>query len=717
MKHSFRHISGIPAVLEQYPKLESWLKLNDDNTVTVFTGKVELGQGLKTALAMMVAEELDMPLEHIRMPLVSTDYSPDEGFTAGSASLENSGLALRLVAAQLKASLWQVAAHELKIAKEKLELRDAFVWRVAEPTALGRYADFVAKLNPDEVFSGSVQVKDPKHYKLVGQASKRFDIPAKVRGEAIFLQDLKLPDMLHGRVLRSSFYNARLESLDAPEIEASAGFIKLVKQGGFVGLVCQKEYQAIQAVTRLASKAQWQSKSMPTLASLAKQATLASDTFIVKEGNFKAVDPNDSQLKARYFQPYQAHASVAPSCAIALASEDKLKIWTHSQGIYPLRRELAQLLDLDEAKLELIHVEGPGCYGHNGADDAAADAALLALAVPNRPVRVQWQVAQELQGEPYSPAMMIDLKASLKPEGLVSDWNFEVLSDSHVMRPAGQGGRLRASWELKNHKAKPTGPTEGTYRNAETLYLFANRHISAKFQQGPLRTSALRTLGAYANTFANESFMDELAYAANCDPIAFRLRHLKDKRARAVIETAAQEAAWQPHSQATAEGVGMAFAQYKNTKAYVAQVVKLSIDLETAKLSLKEIITVCDAGQVINHDGLVNQLEGGTLQGLSRCLFEEVKIDPEGNGMQTWEAYKVLGFADVPELTTIVLNQPNEAPLGAGEASTVPMAAAIANALYDATGIRMRSLPLTAENIRASLSSMSEDELNKVILE
>lgn len=713
---SHPHLS-LPRALQTHPQIGSWLRINPDNTVTIFTGKVELGQGLRTALAQIVAEELELPLSSIVMESVSTSHSPDEGYTAGSASLEQSGVALRLVAAQLRERLKRTAANAFGQGIETIRLKEAKVWR--EDQLLCTYADLARKLDPTETISGKVPPKQSSDYHLIGNPLPRLDLPRKVSGQSTFIHDLQLPGMVHGRVLRAPLYGARLDTLaiESPELE---GVLKLERQGNFVGVIAEREHQAIKALEWLTQNATWQAVELPNFTDLPQYLrTLPVRHKVVREDNPTPTLASAAiQLEVSYFQPYQAHASVAPSCALALAEGKHLTVWTHSQGIYPLRRELAFFLNMDEADLTLIHKEGAGCYGHNGADDVAADAALLALALPGRPVRVQWSLQQELQNEPYSPAMLIDIQAGLNAQGKITGWNYEVLTDSHVGRPGGQGDRLRASWEVsRTSKARWSGPTEGGYRNAETLYTLGNARIIANFYQGPLRVSALRTLGAFANTFANESFMDELAYAAQCDPLAFRLRHLENKRARAVLKAAAEKVGWQAHSRPSGRGVGIAFARYKNSKAYVAQVVQLRLDAATAEIDVERIVTVCDAGQIINPDGLTNQLEGGTLQGLSRSLYEEVTFEWDGSGMQDWEAYKVLGFGDIPEIETMLIDQPHLAPLGAGEAATPPVAAAIANALYDASGIRLRELPFTPKRLRRRLETMTDAELGQVILE
>ena len=437
-------------------------------------------------------------------------------------------------------------------------------------------------------------------------------------------------------------------------------------------------------------------------------------------------------VRASYAKPYEAHASIAPSTAVALvevagpdddpagaetAETDAgaIRVWTHTQGVYPLRRELAALLGADVERLTVRHVDGPGCYGHNGADDAAGFAVLAAQAVPGRPVRFQFSVHDEFGWEPYGPAMRADIEASLDAGGRIAGWRHRIRTGAHTSRPHGTGDRLMVAWLRAGGPPRPwAGGGEGGVRSADPIYDLPVRDIVGEYVRGPLRTSALRTLGAYFNTFTIESFMDELAEAAGTDPVAFRLAHLTDPRARAVLENAVERAGWVPRVGPSGRGQGVAVSRYKGSKAYVALVLDADVDADTGAIALRRVVATCDAGVVVNPDGLANQIEGGILQGLSRALHEQVRFGPDGIASTDWSTYPVLGFAEVPPLDLVLLDRPGLPPLGAGEASTPVAPAALANAVDDAIGIRVRTLPLTPDRLRARLEELADDELDRV---
>jgi nicotinate dehydrogenase subunit B len=405
-----------------------------------------------------------------------------------------------------------------------------------------------------------------------------------------------------------------------------------------------------------------------------------------------------------------AHASIGPSCSVAQLESGKLTVWTHTQGVFPLRATMAKALDMPPAAIRCIHVEGSGCYGHNGADDVALDAALLARATAGRPVRVQWMRDDEFMWEPLGAAMVMRARAALK-DGRIVDWSYDVWSNTHNMRPGDPDGvNLLASWYLEKPKqpAPPRGapqPAGAGDRNAIPLYDLPRQHITSHLiKEMPLRVSALRTLGAYANVFAIESFMDELAAAAEADPVAFRLAHLKDPRARAVIEKVAEAAGWKPGAKGNgARGRGIGFAKYKTLATYVAVIVDLELDRESGRIKVPRAFAAVDAGQIINPNGLTNQIEGGIVQSTSWTLHEEVQFDRTGILSQSWDSYPILTMDEAPRVTTVLIDRPNEHPLGAGEAAQGPTAAAIANAFMAATGKRIRDLPLRPERVKAAL--------------
>jgi len=701
-----------PKILEAYPTVASWLNLNDNGVVTVKTGKVEIGQGIWSALARMVATELGTCLSEVKVAPVDTNTSPDEGVTAGSGSIEQSGAALRLAAATLRETLVAIAATKTALPQSTIESRNGALYQLGG-TQLFTFGELASSVPEDlKVNTKAILSVSPEGEQQGG----RLDLPAKVTGATQYIQDLDFPGMVHGRILRPPHEKANLQNLNDGLALSVPGLIAVIRDGSFVGVVAEREEQTLQALSRLETGAKWEipgCRAAPGnlyeyLRSLPRESVLVTEigkpaTILTEE---KEV------INATYLKPYQAHASVAPSCAIALSEDNLLTVWTHSQGIYPLRRELATMLSLDATNVRVVHIEGAGCYGHNGADDVAADAALLAVKLPGQPVRVRWSLEEELRWAPYGSAMITDMKAVVDLEGKVSAWDFRVLTDTHSSRPNGGGGRLLSGRYLEtNQPLVWPGPMQGGYRNARTLYQFPHQRIRAEFFDGPYRVSALRTLGAFSNTFANESFMDELAYSAQTDPLFFRLNHLEDSRAIAVLEAAADAVGWSPHITPSGRGFGIALARYSGDKAYVAQVAEVEVNANSGHIRVVRVVTACDAGRIVDQNGAKNQLEGGTLQGISRTLFEQVPFDPAGPPIRSWDDYRVLTFNDLPQLESILIDRPEFSSLGLGEASTTPIAAAVANAVFDATGVRLRELPFTQEHLRLRLITNSKKML------
>jgi CO/xanthine dehydrogenase Mo-binding subunit len=518
--------------------------------------------------------------------------------------------------------------------------------------------------------------------------------------------------MVHGRVVRPPRYGARLDSFDEARVKAMPGVIAVVRDGSFLGVVARREEQAINARLVLIEFAKWSGGSeLPDPAKMYEQLmSLRSEDRVIGEKD-APVPVGAKVLEATYHRPYQAHAAIAPSCAVAEFKDGKLAVWTHSQGVFPLRATIARALGLQPRDIRCIHAEGPGCYGHNGADDAAFDAAMLARAVNGRPVRLQWMRDDEFKWEPYGPAMTMKVKGAVAG-GRVVGWTFDVWSQSHNMRPGDPDGiNLMGSWYLADakrpgparHAAQPNGAGD---RNAITLYDFPRQRTTHHLiMENPVRTSALRTLGAYANVFAIESFMDELAAAAGIDPVAFRLAHIKDERERAVIEAVAKAAAWKPGEKGDGRrGRGIGYARYKTVATYIAVIAEVEVNRTTGIVKVPRIWTSADAGQIINPDGLTNQIEGGVIQSMSWTLHEHVRFDRNGILSEDWMNYPILTMPDVPKVETVLINRPNERALGAGEAAQGPTAAAIANAFAAATGRRIRELPLTPERVKAALA-------------
>ncbi|MCB0070884.1 MAG: molybdopterin-dependent oxidoreductase [Caldilineaceae bacterium] len=721
--------TGLSPSLRANPQLDNWIRIDpgDDNgmgTVTVFTGKVEIGQGLRTAIAQIAAEELDVELARIRVVDGDTAQTPDEGITAGSQSMETSGTAVRQAAADAR-------HHLLALAHEALEAtgpRDALTVDdgvVTDPVS-GRQVDYWTLFGGQRFgvdVTGVGQPKPPAQYRVVGQAARRLDLPAKVSGVPSYVQDLELPHMVHGRVVRPPSYLARLAHVDTEPVAAMDGVLQVVHDGSFLAVIAAREEQAIAAAEELARRAHWDdAPPFPAQDAIFEHLTTApARSFLIEDGTAVETEIPPRQhasdaattLHARYERPFQMHASLGPSAAVAHFVDGTLTVWAQTQGVFPQRTAIAHVLGLAEDAVHVIHVEGAGCYGHNGAEDAALDAALLARALPGRPVALKWMRADEHRWEPYAPAMVMELQADLDARGAIAAWNHDVWSHSHVTRPrpgASDESGLLAAWHLADPftpQAPRTVPGRhfGEYRNADPIYDLPLKRVASHFvEESPLRTSAFRSLGAYANIFAIESFMDELAYAAGVDPVEFRLRHVRDPRVRAVMEAAATAADWQPHTApvGTGTGWGFAFAQYKNIQCYTAVVVDATVDPATGAIQLQRAVIAADAGLVVNPDGLSNQLEGGFLQAASMTLCEEVDFDQGGIRSRDWDTYPILRFAGAPVIETVLLNRPTLPFLGSGEASIGPTPAAIANAVFHATGLRLRRIPFTPARVQAA---------------
>jgi CO/xanthine dehydrogenase Mo-binding subunit len=702
----------LPGSLNDNRMLDAWIRIGSDGNATISTGKVELGQGIVTALAQIAAEELDLPLERVRMISGDTDRSPNEGVTAGSQSIENSGTALRTAGAQVRAILLGLAADRLGVNAATLSIIDGAI-TAADGRSL-TYAELAAAADLHREATVPASPKPAAARRIVGKPVARRDIPAKVTGNVAYVQDLRLPRMLHGRIVRPPGYGAKLETLDEARINAMPGVVAVVRDGSFLGVVAEREEQAIKASVALAETAKW--KAGPPLPDPTgiydRLLALPTDDKVVSEK--AAASPAGAKIvEATYRKPYMAHASIGPSCAVAEMSDGKLTVWTHSQGVFPLRGNLAMALKMPAEKIRCIHAEGAGCYGHNGADDAALDAALLARGGPGRPVRLQWMRGDEFAWEPFGPAMVMKAMAALSTSGRIVDWNYELWSNTHSMRPSEPGGtNLLASWYLAEPQRASVPrimpqPAGGGDRNAVPLYDFPRQRIVNHFiKDMPLRISALRTLGAYANVFATESFMDELALAAGADPVDFRLAHLTDTRARAVIERVARMAGWKAGAHGdSSRGRGIGFAQYKKLATYVAAIAEVEVDRASGRIAVPRVYAAADAGAIVNPDGLANQIEGGIVQSTSWTLKEEVKFDPTGIRSRDWASYPILTMAEFPAVDVELIDRPEERSLGAGEAAQGPAAAAIANAFAAATGKRLRELPLTPARVKAVLVS------------
>ena len=704
----------LPGSLNNNRMLNAWLRIDADGSVTIFSGKIELGQGIGTALTQVAADELDVDLKRIKIVHGDTALTPNEGQTAGSQSVENSGTALRFACAEARDILLNAAAAKLGIAANVLSVNDGVCTAPDGKTAA--YWDLVADADFKREAQAKIKPKAASEHRWVGKSIARRDIPNKMTGGAAYVQDVRLPGMVFGRVVRPPSPGARLVSFDEAAVGSMPGVIAVVRNGSFLGVATEREEQAIRAREALKKSARWkESASLPPSgdALFEHLMTKAKSEDSVVNRRTSATAPSAARtLNAVYTRPYQCHGSIGPSCAVAQWSGGKLTVWTHSQGVYPLRGELAKAFAMEPSNIRCIHAEGAGCYGHNGADDVALDAALVARMTGGRPVKLQWMRDDEFQWEPYGSAMAMKLSGGLDAQGNVVNWRHELWSYPHSTRPgASKGVNLLAG----RHLEKPLDPGSppdipqpagGADRNAIPLYDFPNQEVVKHYLQGaPLRTSALRTLGGYANVFALESFIDEMALAAGADPVEFRLRHMKDPRARAVIEVTAQRAGWQANAKGDGvRGRGIAFSQYKNLACYCAVVAEVEVDRTSGKVRVTRAVSAVDAGQIVNPDGVVNQIEGGIIQSASWTLMEAVRYDRTRVTTRSWADYPIIHFNDVPQVEVVLLNRPEERFLGVGEGSQGPAAAAIANAIAHATGRRLRALPFTPERVKQALA-------------
>ena len=697
---------ALPGDLARNPELDSWIRIGRDGGVTLKTGKVELGQGILTAFGQICADELDVDLGRLQIVSGDTRVCPREGVTAGSFSMPEGGTAVRFAAAETRRVLLDLAAARLGAPAAGLTVSDGVVADPASGRSIG-YGELVDDQTLHRQASGEARPKPPAAHRYVGHPTPRRDLPAKLTGEAIFVQDLKAANLVHGRMVRQPSYGASLVSADAAKVAGMPGVLKVVRDGDVLGVIARSEWAAIKAAEALAKSAVWRESAILPPDPWAWLQAQPAQVKTIKDQPPPAGQAPVRTLEASYRRPYQMHASIGPSCAVAEMRPEGLVVHTHSQSVFETSAAIARMLGLPPEKVRAIHMNGSGCYGHNGADDAAADAALLARALPGKAVRVVWSRADEHGWEPYGSAMLTKLRADLDAKGDVAAWSHELWSTSHGTRPNGDPGNLLPGRTLaKPFPMPPTvdpgGPNYAAARNAIPLYDFPGQSVTSHFVTAmPIRVSSTRSLGAYANVFSIESFMDELAHAAGADPVDYRLRQLKDPRAQAVIRAAAERFGWAAWKRAPNLGRGVAFARYKNLATYLALCLEVEVDPLTSQPRARRAVIAADAGEIVNPDGLRNQLEGGLIQSLSWSLKEAVRHDGRRIVSRDWASYPILRFSEIPEVEVVLIDRPGEPFLGAGEASQGPAAAALANAIFDACGARVRDLPLTAQGIAA----------------
>ncbi|MET4259734.1 CO/xanthine dehydrogenase Mo-binding subunit [Bradyrhizobium sp. S3.12.5] len=701
----------LPISLAANPRLSSWVKFTGEGRVAISPGKVEIGQGIITALAQIAADELDVEIGRIDMIRASTAASPNEGVTSGSLSIQQSGRALRHVCSEVRQRFLAAASERLGVDAALLGVEDG---TISGPGNIRTsYWELAGDVSLDRDATAGASAKTAAKRAVAGHAIQRVDIPDKVFARPRFIHDSALPGLVHGRVLRPDVSGARLIALDEAAVRGVSGLIGIVRDGSFAGVVADSEVAAEVALKALRKDATWSAgEPLPDEDDLAGfLRSQPVETTVIDTRAAAATEQATRTLRRQYTRPYIAHGSIAPSCAMARWDGNRVHVWTHSQGVYLLRADLAIVLKLPTENIVVEHMEGAGCYGHNAADDVALDAVLLAKTASGRPVRVQWSRHDEMSHAPFGAAMAIEIEADLDADNEIIGWRHAIWSNGHAARPgrAAQPALLAAS-EIANPFPRmistnpPAANGGGGDRNSVPLYDFPAWTITShRLLTMPVRTSALRSLGAQGNVFAIESLLDEIAALRGEDPIAFRLRHLRDERAREVIRAAARRAAWKPERRSDI-GYGVGFARYKNTGAYCAGIAEIE---GTDEIRVRRLTLAVDVGEAINPDGVINQIEGGAIQATSWVLKERVRFDPLRITSTSWTDYPILTFSEVPMVDVEIIQRPEIEPVGAGEAAHGPVTAAIANAVHDCLGVRIRDLPITRDKIIAAMELAS----------
>lgn len=689
-------------------EVDSFLAIDKAGKVTVYTGKVDLGTGIRTALAQMAAEELDVPFKQVTLVTGDTQLTPDQGNTWGSLTIQAAGIQIRNASAIARHALLEEAAKKLGAKKEDLTVSDGVVSGGGKKVT---YAQLIGGKSFSLKVDDKIKTKDPSAYKLVGKSVARVDIPDKVTGRFTYIHDLRVAGMMHGRVIRPPAYGAKLESVDESSVKTIPG-VRVVKDNNFLGVVASSEWNAIRAARQL--KAQW--SKAETLPDQAKLWEHVRATKVVQDqvtsnvgGTGMVLASAGKKLEATYDFAINLHGSIGPSCAVAEFKEGKLTSWSASQATHNLRKQLAQMFAMPAENVRCIYLEGAGCYGRNGHEDAAGDAAILAKAV-GRPVRVQWSRADEHGWEPMGPPTLMDMRATMDDANNVTAWegDFYIPQQTAGSFLVPLTGAVLAGMPQKDDIAPGN-----IFQNSAIPYKFANvRTVCKRLENTPFRPSWIRTPGRMQNTYANECFMDELAAEAKTDPIAFRRKYLDDKRGLELIDRLVALSKWEtrPSPQKVAsgnilKGRGMTYVKYELVRTYVGAVAEVEIDRTTGKVRVPRFYLAHDCGQMINPDGVKAQLDGNIIQTVSRTLIEQVKWNRAMVTTLDWESYPIIQFPDVPELVYDLIDRPNERPWGAGEPAAAVVPSAIANAIFDATGVRMRSVPFTPDKVKAAIGT------------
>jgi CO/xanthine dehydrogenase Mo-binding subunit len=690
-------------------RVDGFLAIDPQGNVTVFSGKVDLGTGVRTAITQIVAEELDVPMARVNVIQGDTLLTPDQGPTYGSLSIQNGGVQIRLAAATARRALLREAAQRLNIDEHELTV-DAGVIKRKDGNALVRYGELIGGSTLMIALDKDAPLKDPGSYTVVGRSQLRLDIPGKVTGTFTYMQDFRVEGMVHGRVVRPPAIGATLLSVDADSVSHVRGLIKVVRRENFLAVVAKTEWGAISAARQL--KARWSDwQGLPDedkLWEYVRASQIVRDDVTSNRGDVEAaLSTADKRLSSTFDFAIHTHGSIGPSCAVASFEGGKLTCWSASQATHNLRQQLALMFTMPAADVRAIYIDGSGCYGRNGHEDAAADAALLAHEV-DRPVRVQWMRADEHGWDPKGPPTLIDMQAALDASGNVSAWY------SQFYGPDGVAGKVKlVAAELAGMPHETAMSPGGIIAGTAVPYTFANvKTVAHRLVTTPLRPSWIRSPGRMQSAFAHEAFFDEIAVASNADPFELRRRYLADDaRAIEVLERLARLAHWQKRSTdknasgSTATGRGMAFVKYENNRTYVGMVATVEIVRATGVIRAKHFAVVQDCGQIINPDGVKNQIEGNVVQTVSRTLIEQVRFDRSRVTSLDWQTYPILTFAEAPEIDIELIDRPQKVPWGVGEPSAAIVPAAISNAVFDAVGVRLRSVPFSPGKVLAALRS------------
>lgn len=690
-------------------QVDSWLEIAEDGSATVYSGKVDLGTGTRTALAQMAAEELGLPFEKVTMVQGDTAVTPDQGGTWGSLTISSGGVEIRKAAATARTALIARASEKLGVPAGELEAADGVI-RAKDGN--GKQVT-IASLIGGERFEMPVdeeaEVKDPGSYSIVGKSIARVDIPGKVTGGYTYMQDVRVPGMLHGRVIRPAAYGAELKSVNEGSVSGIPGVVKVVREKNFLGVVAETEWGAIRAAREL--EAEWSDwAGLPDQDAIyehVRNTGIAEDKVMGETGDAKgALRTATKVVSATYKYAPHTHGSIGPSCAIAEEKDGTLVVHSPSQAPHFLRNQIAELLGIDKESVRVINYEGSGCYGRNGHEDASLDAAILARAV-GKPVRVQWMREDEHGWDPKGPPTLIDLRAGLDSRGGVMAW------DSEFWEPTARGGlppligAIHAGFD-----SDPALHPGNVQHNADPPYAFGNLYsVVHRLEDTPLRPSWIRSPGRMQNTFANEAFMDELAADAGEDPVAYRLRYLTDPRGIAVLMAAARKAGWESRpspdrgqdGRPVARGRGVTYIKYENKRTYVAGVAEVEVDRDSGEITVERFVVAHDCGQMINPDGVLNQIEGQIVQTVSRTLMEKVTFDRSKVTSLDWASYPILKFPQVPKVEIELIDRPEEEPWGVGEPAACVVASAISNAVFDATGARLREVPFRPDTVKTAL--------------